>query len=249
MKKLLLSGIAAVTLMAAGTAHAAADLSLMGDTGIARTPIAMTLAPMSVAAAVDYIASDAAFVPVRAEIGLPYNIEVGGAYDWVDTEADITMWSLNAKWQLPNFVENLNIAIGGHYKAFSVEDIDNDGHDIYAVASYVAKIDAQMAVIPSAGVMYDAITGDNEESDVRFFGSVILKAPMFAVGGEYLSQSDDLDGVTADGSYWVGGRFYLNEMITFQAGYANNVNWNDGNEDFADGVFHAGVQFAFATGK
>ena len=53
-----------------------------------------------------------------------------------------------------------------------------------------------------------------------------------------------------DGNYWFGGRFYLNPMITLQAGMINNVNFsNDSGVDVGDGVFHAGVQFAFGSGK
>jgi hypothetical protein len=249
-KKLLLSGIAAVALMAASTAHAAADLSLAGDTGVARTPLALTLAPMNFAIAADYVNSDKYFVPIRGEVGLPFNIEVGGYYDYLSMSDAPTIWGLNAKWQLPNFVENLNIAIGGHYKAQKYKSVDNNGHDEYLVASYVAKLDADMAVVPTLGVMYDSITGDNAESDVRWFGSLLLKAPMFAVGGEYLSKSSKMDGDNADGSYWIGGRFYMNEMITFQAGYVNNANFSDNfEENIKDGKFHVGVQFAFAGGK
>lgn len=247
MKKLLLSGIAVVALASAGTAQAG-GLSINGETGLARTPIAATLAPMTFAAAVDYVASDATFVPVRAEIGLPYGFEVGGAYDYLDIDADPTIWSLNAKWALPAFVENLGIAVGGHYFAQDFDNFNNDGHDLYAVATYTVPMGEGMAILPSFGVNWLSLTGDNEDDAVRFFGSVIFKAPMFAVGGEYMSTDEDVDGVD-DGSYWFGGRFFLNPMITFQAGYLNNVNWNDGEEDFSDGVFHVGAQFAFSSGN
>ena len=60
-----------------------------------------------------------------------------------------------------------------------------------------------------------------------------------------------MDG-NLDGFYWVGGRFFLNPMITLQAGYLNNANWND-DTDFGDnvddGVFHIGAQFAFGGAK
>ena len=150
MKKLLLSGIAAVTLMAAGTAQAAADLNLKGDTGVARTPIAMALAPMTFAIAADYVGSDATFVPMRAEIGLPYGIEVGGAYYFLDLDADTTIWSLNGKWVLPKFVESLGLAVGGHYNSQEIGTVNNDGYDFYGVATYVAKMGEGMALIPSA---------------------------------------------------------------------------------------------------
>ena len=86
MKKLLLSGITAFALMAGATAQAG-GLSIYGETGLARTPLAMSLAPMQIAVAADYVASDALFVPMRVELGLPYGIEVGGAYQYVDLEA------------------------------------------------------------------------------------------------------------------------------------------------------------------
>ena len=83
MKKLLLSGITAVALMAAGTAQAAnAGLSLTGETGVARTPLAMTLPPMTIAVAADYVTSDDTFVPARVEFGVINNANVGG--DWSD---------------------------------------------------------------------------------------------------------------------------------------------------------------------
>jgi hypothetical protein len=246
MKKLLLSGITAVALMAAGTVQAS-DLSLSGETGIARTPLAMSLAPMSIAIAADYVFSDATFVPMRAEIGLPYGIEVGGAYWYVDLN-DTTIWSVNAKYVLPKFVEGLGLAVGGHYNAQSFGPFDNDGYNLYGVATYVASMGEGMALIPSGGVMYRALTGSNDRDTLSFFGSLLFKMQQFAVGGEFMSADEDFDGLS-DGSYWVGGRFYLNPMITLQGGYTNNANFSDGGEPVSDGVFHAGVQFAFSSGK
>jgi hypothetical protein len=247
MKKLLLSGIAAATLMVAGTTQAS-DLSLMGDTGVARTPIAMALAPMQFAVAADYVAADAFGVPVRAEVGLPYNIELGGAYWYMDLDGT-TIWSINGKWVLPPFVENLSLAIGGHYKSQEIGNFDNDGDDLYAVATYVAPMGEGMSIIPSFGVMWDQRTGDNSTDVVRWFGSLIFKAPQFAIAGEYQSVDDEMDGANIDGNYWLGGRFYLNPMITLQAGYLNNVNWSNDKEDITDGVWHIGAQFAFSSGK
>ena len=83
MKKLLLSGITAVALMAAGTAQAG-GLDLYGGTGVARTPLAMSLAPMQFQIAADYVASDDLFHPDARRIRPPYGIELGGAY-WSST--------------------------------------------------------------------------------------------------------------------------------------------------------------------
>ena len=85
MKKLLLSGITAVALMAATTVQAG-GLGIDGETGLARTPLAMSLAPMQFAVAADYVSSDKLYVPIRGELGLPYGIEVGGAYQYVDLD-------------------------------------------------------------------------------------------------------------------------------------------------------------------
>jgi hypothetical protein len=249
MKKLLLSGITAAALMAAGTAQAS-DLSINGETGLARTPLAMSLAPMQFAIAADYVASDNFQAPVRAEIGLPLGFEVGGAYYYIDSNFDITNWGLNAKWVLPKFVEGLGLAVGGNYQALSVENIDMDAYRVYGVASYTANMGEGMALIPSFGVAYIAMTDDSDVNAFRFFGSLILKAGRFAVGGEYTSTDEDFDGPDADGDFWVGGRFYLNPMVTLQAGYLNNANYTeDFNGDPTDGVFHIGAQFAFSSGK
>jgi hypothetical protein len=249
MKKLLLSGITAVALMAATTAQAG-GLSINGETGLARTPLAMSLAPMQVAVAVDYVSSDVLYVPTRIELGLPYGIEIGGAYQYVDLD-DTTAYSLNAKWVLPKFVENLGLAVGGHYYAEEVGEFENDGHDIYGVATYTVPMGEGMALVPSFGINWLSRTGDNDKDAIKWFGSLLFKAPQFAVGGEYINADEDVDG-NLDGFYWVGGRFFLNPMITLQAGYLNNANWND-DTDFGDnvddGVFHIGAQFAFGGGK
>lgn len=249
MKKLLLSGITAFALMASVPAQAG-GLSIQGETGLARTPLAMSLAPMQFAVAVDWVNSDATFVPIRGELGLPYGIEVGGAYQWVDLD-DTTIWSLNGKWVLPKFVENLGLAIGGHYMAQEVGNVDNDGHDIYGVATYVIPMGEGMSMPLTFGIDWVSRTGDNDVDAWKWFGSVLFKAPMWAVGGEYINADEDVDG-NLDGFYWIGGRFFLNPMITFQAGYLNNANWND-DTDFGDnvddGVFHLGMQFAFGGAK
>ena len=250
MKKLLLSGITAVALMAAGTAQAG-GLDLYGGTGVARTPLAMSLAPMTFQVAAEYVFSEDTFVPMRGAIGLPYGIELGGAYWYTDTTPDdLDIWDLTAKVVLPKFVENLGLAVGGHYNAFSSDkaNLDNDGHDLYAVATYTAPIGEGMTLIPSVGVKWQSLTGDNEQDDFRFFGSLLFKMQTFVVGGEYVSASDELDGADVDGSYWVGGRYFLNPMITLQAGYLNNANIGGGT-DFEDGVFHIGAQFAFGGAK
>ena len=255
MKKLLLSGITAVALMAAGTAQAG-GLSLAGETGVARTPLAMSLAPMSFAIAADYVGSDALLVPVRAEIGLPFGIEVGGSYSFLDTNNDPQIWSVNAKWVLPQFVEGLGLAVGGHYFAQSFDSpsggtFDNNGYDFYSVATYTVPLGEGMALIPSAGVEYFTLTGSDaaEDNAIRFFGSLLFKMQMFAVGGEYKSVDKDFEA-NLDGNFWVGGRVFLGPMFTLQAGYLNNVNFsNEGASSIGDGVFHVGAQFAFSTGK
>jgi hypothetical protein len=269
MKKLLLSGITAVALMAAGNAQAA-GLDLYGGTGVARTPLALSLAPMQFAIAAEYVASDDLFVPVRAGFGLPYGIEVGGAY-WIidpDMSADgqkvdvkIPMFDLTAKWVLPNFVKNLNLAVGGHYygQEIKVEDFDytfkNNGEDLYAVATYIIPLSNGMAVIPSGGVSWESRSGDNDNSAVKFFGSLLLKHAKFAVGGEFMTSDDEVDQIfegedgKVDAFWWVGGRYYVNPMITLQAGFINNADILDDGGDLSKGVFHAGVQFAFGGGK
>jgi hypothetical protein len=245
MKKLLLSGITAVALMAASTTQAA-DLSLFGETGVARTPLALSLAPGQVAIAADYVFSEDTFVPMRAAVGLPYGIELGGAYWYVDTPGDLDIWDLSGKVVLPQFVQNLNLAIGGRYTAESGDNFDNDGHDLYAVATYLAPMGEGMTLIPSFGVTWRSLTGDNDEDGFDFFVSLLFKMQNFCIGGEYIFVDSDVWG-DIDDSYWVGGRYYLNPMVTLQAGYINNA--DIGGDDPGDGVFHVGAQFAFGAWK
>jgi hypothetical protein len=270
MKKLLLSGILAGALLAAGTAQAGVGLDLYGGTGVARTPLAMANAPMEFQAAAEYVFSDDLFIPMRAAIGLPYGIELGGAYWFIDPDVEnvdvnIPMYDLTAKWVLPKFVNGLSLAVGGHYSGMEIEinsadvKLKNNGYDFYGVATYVVPMGNGLALIPSGGIWYEGRTGDNDQTGVKFFGSLLLKGANWAVGGEYMTADDGAGGVdtfvfgdangNVDGFYWVGGRFFLNPMITLQGGYINNANLLDDEGDISKGVFHAGVQFAFGGGK
>jgi hypothetical protein len=250
MKKMLLLGIMAVALLAAGTAHAAhAGLSLSGETGIARTPLAMTLAPMTLGVAADYVFSDDTFVPIRAEFGVIDGLEVGGKYWFMDTEGDPKNWGVNGKYVLPfQMVENLAVAVGANYDVTS-SDAPDDLTDIglYAVATYNAKV-GEMAIVPSVGISWDKVKmGDFDESGIRFFGSVaVMVMPNLAIAGELISTNDDLDGDDADMSYWVGARFMPMDGLTVQAGLINNANVGG---DASDAVFHVGAQYAFSFGK
>ena len=51
------------------------------------------------------------------------------------------MYDLTAKWVLPKFVENLGIAVGGHYYRQEVKVMtstkQNNGHDLYTVVTYI----------------------------------------------------------------------------------------------------------------
>lgn len=245
MKRLLVIGLAAVTLAAAGTAQAAAGLGLRGETGLARTPTAVALPPMTLALAADFVASDEVFIPMRLEFGVIEGLELGGHYWYLDVPGDSTAWGLNAKYVFPTFVQNLGLAVGGHYREQDVGDINNDGHDIYFVASYPFGF-----IVPSFGIMYESITGDNDESDLRFFGSLVANIlPTFSIGAEIMSTSDKLDelmyGEDADPAMWFGVRFAPLPALTVQAGFLNYADFGADRDEFEDFVFHFGAQYAF----
>jgi len=253
MKKLLLSGIAAVALMSSVPAFAAPGLDLNGSTGVARTPMAMASAPMSLGIAADYVASDELFIPARVNFGLIDGLEIGGKFWYTDTDAEIKIYGANIKYVLPlTMVEGLSVAVGAAYDSTSFKEGDAlSDFTGYAVASYMAKA-AEIAIIPSVGVAYDKISKDDvdlDESGVRFFGSVVaMVMPNLGIGAEYVSTNEDLDGEDADASYWFGARFMPMENLTVQAGYLNNANiTNDG--DPSDGVFHVGVQYGLSFGN
>jgi hypothetical protein len=241
MKKMLLLGIAAVALTAAGTAQAASGLGLRGETGLARTPIAAALPPLTLAVAADFVASDDTFIPMRAEFGVIEGLELGGHYWYLDVEGDSSAWGVNAKYVFPPLVQNLGLAVGGHYREQDIGNFDNNGHDVYFVASYPVGY-----FVPTFGVMYESITGDNDESDVRFFGSLIVNVlPTFALGAEIMSSSDKLDGTDPDPAMWFGARFMPLGGLTVQAGLLNYADLGGDQDDLKDFVFHIGVQYAF----
>jgi hypothetical protein len=242
MKKFLLLGIAAITLCAAGTAQAGTGLGLRGETGLARTPIAAALPPLTLGLAADFVASDDTFIPMRAEIGIVEGLELGGHYWYLDVPGDSEAWGFNAKYVFPPFVQNLGLAIGGHYREQDIGDFNNNGHDVYIVATYPVGF-----FVPSFGIMYESLTGDNDESDVRFFGSVIANIlPTFALGAEIMSASDKLDMIDdPDPAMWFGARFMPLPALTVQAGVLNYADFGGDEGDLEDFVFHIGVQYAF----
>jgi hypothetical protein len=243
MKKLLLFCVVAVALAAAAPARAASGLGLRGETGLARTPMAVALPPLTLAIAGDFIASDDVFLPLRAEFGVIDGLELGGNFWYIDSTAIAAAWGFNAKYVLPEFVENLGLALGGHYREQDLAVGNNNGHDVYFVASYRAGF-----LVPSLGIRYESITGANDESDARFFGSLVANVlPTLAIGAEIESPSNKLDGSGADPSMWFGARFLPLEGLTVQAGLLNR---SDTGADHPLGtnafVLHFGVQYAYS---
>jgi hypothetical protein len=245
MKKLLVLGIAISALTAAVTAQAAPGLSLRGDTGVARTPMAVALPPLTLAIAADHVASNDVFIPMRVEFGVIEGLEVGANYWYLNNEGGSTIWGLNAKYVFPEFVQNLGLAVGGHYRKQTLGDLKNDGHDIYLVASYPVGF-----LVPTLGVVYESITGANDESDARFFGSIVANVlPTFALGAEIQSASNKLDGTGADPVMWFGARFVPMENFTVQAGLINYADFGAAADKMKNFIFHVGVQYAFSFKK
>jgi hypothetical protein len=245
MKKLLILGITAIALTAAVAAQAASGLGLRGETGLARTPATVALPPMTLAVAADFVASDDTFIPLRAEFGVVEGLEVGGNYWYLDTDGDATVWGLNAKYAFPQFVEHLGLAVGGHYRKQTINDFENDGHDIYFAGSYAFGF-----LVPTVGVRYESITGDNDETDIRFFGSLVANIlPNLAFGMEIESASDKLDGTNADPAMWFGARYMPMEGLTVQAGLLNYADIGAGLDAQKDFVLHFGAQYAFSFAR
>ena len=242
MRKMVLLGIATVALTAAGSAQAAPGLGLWGDSGLARTPMTVAQPPLTLAVAGDVIASDDVALALRAEFGVIEGLEVGAHYWYFDAPGDSSGYGLNAKYVLPPFVDNLGLAVGGHYRKQEVRDVDNDGHDLYAAVSYAFGF-----LVPTVGVKYESLTGENDDSDTRFFGSLVANIlPTFCLGAEIMTASDKLDGDDADPVMWFGARFLPLENLTVQAGVLNYANFGGDLGDQEDFVFHAGAQYAFS---
>jgi len=245
MKKLLFFGVVAVALAAAIPARAATGLSLKGESGLARTPMAVALPPLTLAVAGDFVASNDVFLPLRAEFGIIDGLEVGANYWYIDSSNISAAWGFNAKYVLPEFVEHLGLAVGGHYKEQDLAGGKNNGHDIYFVASYRAAF-----LVPSFGLRYDSITGANDESELRVFGSLVADIlPNLAVGAEIESASSKLEGAGAKAPFWFGVRYQPLEALTLQAGLMNMADIGAGASGMNDLILHIGAQYAFSFSR
>jgi hypothetical protein len=245
MKKLMVFCVVAVALMASVPAHAASGLGLRGETGLARTPIAAALPPLTLAVAADFVASDDVFLPMRAEFGVIQGLELGVNYWYIDSPDISAAWGFNAKYVLPEFVPNLGLALGGHYREQDLAQKNNNGHDLYAVASYRVAF-----LVPSVGFRYESITGANDESDLRFFGSLVADVlPNLAVGFEIESASNKLDGTGAHAPLWFGVRFQPVADLSLQAGLLNMADIGAGPGGMNDLILHIGAQYAFSFSR
>ena len=245
MKKLLILGATVIALTAATAVQAASGLGLRGETSLARTPMAAALPPLTLAIAADYVASDAMFIPVRAEIGVIEGLEIGGNYWFLDTAGETSVWGLNAKYVLPEFYKDLGLALGGHYRKQTIADIVNDGHDVYFAAAYTVGF-----LVPTVGIRYESITGANDESDVRFFGSLEANIlPSFTLGAEIESASNKLDGTDPSPAMWFGARFMPVEDLTIQVGLLNYADIGASLAEQKDFVLNVGLQYAFGFAR
>lgn len=247
MKRLLLLGIAAVALSSAAPALAG-GLSLTGETGAARTPIAAVLEPMSFAVAGDFVVSEDLSLPLRLEFGVIEGLELGLNYWFSDSNNNWNQWGLNVKYVLPvDLNEGLDLAAGLNY-----QDESADGGygvsliKVYGVLSYAW--DTRIPILVTGGLSYEVQDGDKNNSGLRLFGSVLADVmPRLAVGAEFNFSNEDLDGDDADPGLWFGARFQVLEGLTLQGGVVNNANL--GGNDPSDFVLHVGGQYAFSLAK
>ncbi|HEY6000010.1 MAG TPA: hypothetical protein VI078_12040 [bacterium] len=245
MKRFLL-GCAALVLAAAPAR--AAGLSFTGETGLGRSPLAITAAPGTVTVAADYVASTDTFVPVRAELGLIEGVELGANYWYTGADNGLYGLGVNAKFATPlELVENLNVAAGVGYQSFSGDaGFSAASAKAYGVLSYTWQ--RGITLIPSAGVSYEIQGGEWDEFGARVFASVLVKpVPALEVGAEFVLANEDLDGQGADQQLWFGARFSPRENLAVQAGAMNMANVGGGGDQGF--VFHAGVQYVFTFAR
>ena len=245
MKKLLFFGVVAVALAAAIPARATSGLGLRGESGLMRTPVADALPPLTLAVAADFVASDDVFLPMRAEFGVIEGLELGANYWYIDSPEISAAWGFNAKYVLPEFVEGLGLALGGHYREQDLAIGNNNGHDLYFVSSYRVGF-----LMPSLGFRYESITGANDESEFRVFGSLVADIlPNLAVAAEVESASSKLEGAGAKAPFWFGVRYQPIETLSLQAGLMNMTDIGAGPAGYNDLILHIGAQYAFSFSR
>jgi hypothetical protein len=146
---------------------------------------------------------------------------------------------------LPEFVEGLGLALGGHYREQDLAIGNNNGHDLYFVASYRVGF-----LMPSLGFRYESITGANDESEFRVFGSLVADIlPNLAVAAEVESASSKLEGAGAKAPFWFGVRYQPIETLSLQAGLMNMSDIGAGKAGYNDLILHIGAQYAFSFSR
>ena len=103
---------------------------------------------------------------------------------------------------------------------------------------------------PTVGMRYESITGANDESDLRFFGSLVADVlPNLAVGFEIESASSKLEGTGAKAPMWFGVRFQPVEALSLQAGMMNYADYGAEPDEWNDFIFQIGAQYAYSFGR
>ena len=120
------------------------------------------------------------------------------------------------------------VAVGGIYKytdsrTVDALELDNDGFDVYAVASKLIT-QTPIPILLSAGLLYtdevvNGVVGHNDYDVVAFGNIDVLPAENVAIGVEYKQGAHVGDGIR-NHDYWDGHvAWFVNDKLTLVAAY------------------------------
>lgn len=221
---------------------------LWGITGTGTLPNTETVPQRQVEVGLAYenvdpeAGEDVRFFPIgTATYGLK-RAEIGAGYlreriddPFLGTTLSTNYSALHGKYRLyekPN--SRLAAAVGVHYLNFG--RIPGDVTSVYAVASKtLSPPGARLRVVGNAGVLYNHITGDNDDDNVRPFASLEAGRNGYSLAVDYTPSSGQSVKILS-----VAAR-YQKERLGFQVGY--------GQFRSSDDKLFVGASYRFGGGR
>jgi len=204
--------------------------TLMGPTGQAVIPTAMT-AGSGFTVAADYQSFEAGHeIPIRALFGIGQNLEVGASYATFSDDVNFTFnkaWDANAKYAFATLLSG-KAAIGAQYMNIDLTT-DATAKISQGYLAWTRNMtlgeDAEQALGITLGANWTQIKvaeEDFSENGIRYFAGLdLMLTPMFSVLADYQTKRSEFEEERAISA--VTARIQLNRMIALQLGSTNAI--------------------------